>query len=155
MLYTQILKKHLTRCQPHKTLLFFKLSSYGISKTITKWIQDFLTARKFRVRFNISHSAWSDVTSGIPQVSVLGPILFLLFINDLIECCIQYSKIYLFVDDAKLFRHITQDSDQTELQNGVNALQEWSQKWFLKLNASECMVISFSRNVEKATLIIF
>ena len=98
------------------------LSSYGISKTIIKWIQDFLTARKFRVRVNISHSAWSDVTSGIPKGSVLGSILFLLFINDLTECCIQYSEIYLFADDAKLFRHITKDSDETELQNGVNAL---------------------------------
>jgi len=71
-----------------------------------------------------------------------------MFINDLIKCCIQYSEIYLFADDAKLFRHITQDSDKTELQNCVNALQEWTQKWFLKLNASKCMVISFGRNVE-------
>jgi len=52
---------------PHNRLIL-KLSSYGISKTIIKWIQDFLTARKFRVRVNISHSAWSDVTSGIPRV---------------------------------------------------------------------------------------
>ena len=76
-------------------------------------------------------------------------ILFLLFINDLIECCIPHSDIYLFADDAKLFRHIIQDSDKTTLQKGVNALQEWTQEWFLKLNASKCMVMSFGRNVEK------
>jgi len=82
--------------------------------------------------------------------SVLGPISFLLFINDLIECCIPYSEIYLFADDAKLFRHITQDSDKTALQKGVNALQEWTQEWFLKFNASKCMVMSFGKNVEKS-----
>ena len=114
---------------PHNRLIS-KLSSYGINKkTVIKWIQDFQTARKFRVRVNLSHSMRSEVTSGIPQGSVLGP--FLPFINDLIECCIPHSDIYLFADDAKLFRHIIQDSDKTALQKGVNALQEWTQKWFL------------------------
>ena len=102
------------------------------------------------VRVNLSHSGWSDVTSGIPQGSVLGPILFLLFNNDLIECCIPYSEIYLFADEAKLFKHITQDSDKIALQKGVTALQEWTQEWFLKLNASKCMVMSFGRNIEKS-----
>jgi len=60
------------------------------------------------------------------------------------------SDIYLFADDAKLFRHIIQDSDKIALQKGVNALQEWTQEWFLKLNASKCMVMSFGRNVEKS-----
>jgi len=120
---------------PHNRLIS-KLSSYGISKTVIKWIQDFLIARKFRVRVNLSHSMWSEVTSGIPQGSVLGPILFLQFINDLIECCIPHSDIYLFADDAKLFIHIIQDSDKTALQKGVNALQKWTQEWFLKFNAS-------------------
>ena len=122
----------------------------ALARLVIKWIQDFLTARTFRVRVNLSHSMWSEVTSGIPQDSVLGPILFLLFINDLIECCITHSDIYLFADDAKLFRHIIQDSDKTALQKGVNALQEWTQEWFLKLNASKCMVMSFGRNVEKS-----
>ena len=61
---------------------------------------------------------------------------------------LPYSEIYLFADDATLFRHITQDSDKTALQKGVNALLEWSQERFLKVNASNCMVMSFGRNVE-------
>ena len=70
-------------------------------------------------------------------------------INDLIECYIQYSEIYLFADDAKLFRHITQDSDKTELQNGVNALKEWTQEWFLKLNASKSWLYPLAEMLKK------
>jgi len=88
--------------------LISKIYSYGINEIVINWIRDFLTARKFRVKVNLSKSPWNLVTSGIPQGSVLGPILFLLFINDLVESCDARSETYLFADDAKLFRHIKQ-----------------------------------------------
>ena len=85
---------------PHKRLLF-KLCSYGINGNIINWIKDFLAGRKYRVKVNGSYSSLAHVTSGIPQGSVLGPLLFLIYINDLIDCCEPFSGIYLFADDAK------------------------------------------------------
>jgi len=118
------------------------------SNLVINWIQDFITSRRYSLRVNLSYSLWSWVTSGIPQVSVLGPILFLLFINDLIERCAMYSEIYLFADDAKLFKHILSVNDQEKLQDGVDELYKWTTEWLLNLNISKCKVISFGRNVD-------
>ena len=92
---------------------------------------------------------WNWVTSGIPQGSVLGPLLFFIFINDLIESCAAYCEIYLFADDAKLFKHIFSESDHQSLHNGVNALYERTLRWLLKLNISKCKITAFGRNIKK------
>jgi len=67
----------------------------------------------------------------------------------LIERCATYSEIYLFADDAKLFKHILCESDQEMLQEGVDELYKWTIEWLLNLNISKCKVISFGRNVDK------
>jgi len=75
-------------------------------------------------------------------------VLFLIFINDLVQCCEPYCEIYLFADDAKLFRHILRDS-VCFLQLGSDSLKQWSDNWLLKLNISKCKTVSYGRHVDK------
>ena len=117
--------------------LLSKLRSYGICDIIIDWIGDFLQARKFRVRVRLGCSDWSYVISGIPQGSVLGPLLFLIYINDLILLCQTHSDIYAF-------------ADCDTLQGGITALHNWTKDWLLKLNVNKCKVVSFGRNVNNS-----
>lgn len=106
---------------PHKRLLN-KLSSYGISDQTCKWVRNFLNERK-RVQLNGSFSKWHDVTSGIPQGSVLGPVLFVIFINDLHFVPLEVnSEVYMFADDTKLYKEIESQSDEEILQVDINKL---------------------------------
>jgi len=133
---------------PHKRLIS-KLYSYRLYDNIIDWICDFLIARKYRVKVNCSYFDWDDVTSGIPQGSMLGPLLFVIDINDLIDTCSTYSEVYVFADDAKFFRHILSATDSSNLQYAVDALQKWSRKWLLNLNIKKCHVVCYGRRTEK------
>ncbi len=131
---------------PHQRLLK-KLSGYGIRGKVLEWIKAFLANRRQRVLVNGSASQWCPVLSGIPQGSVLGPMLFVAFINDLPECV--HSMVQMFADDTKLFRIIKNISDSTELQEDLTNLQEWSDKWQLRFNAAKCKVMHIGRQNEK------
>ena len=126
---------------PHLRLLN-KLRSYGISNQTCLWIQNFLSDRKQRVQLNGSYSKWHKVTSGIPQGSVLGPILFVLFINDL-PLHVK-SDVYMFADDTKLYREIVYQSDIEMVQSDINNLFKWSEKWLLRFHPDKCKVVSIS-----------
>ena len=116
---------------PHKRLLS-KLKSYGIQGKILRWIKSFLSNRSQKVVVKGVLSDSLPVLSGVPQGSVLGPVLFLIFINDLLEGIKSLGK--LFADDSKIFRKITSEQDRIILQEDLIKLQEWSSKWLLQFN---------------------
>ena len=123
---------------PHQRLLL-KLKHYGVRGNILSWIEDFLSARTQEVIIEGSKSSPSPATSGVPQGTVLSPLLFLAYINDMPECV--NSDIKLFADDSMLYRRIRNDADCHQLQEDLDKLQEWEQKWQMGFNADKCEVI--------------
>ena len=115
-----------------------KLDYYGIRGTTLKWIQDFIIGRTQQVLLDGIHSSTCDVDSGVPQGTVLGPLLFLIFINDLHEYVTSNAR--LFADDCLLYRVIN-NNDQHQLQNDLQQLEIWEKKWQMQLNADKCFTI--------------
>ena len=128
---------------PHAGLLG-KLEHYGIDSKILLWITNFLNNRKQRVVVDGSFSNFADVESGVPQGTVLGPLLFLLHINDLPSCV--NSKVRLFADDCLLYREIKNNQDQIDMQRDLDALVDWGSTWGLKFNAKKCNIMRVSRS---------
>jgi hypothetical protein len=131
---------------PHIRLIE-KIKAHGIKGKLLIWITNFLNNRRQRVQIENSFSSWLPVTSGIPQGSVLGPILFLLFINDLPD--LVNSEVKLFADDTKIFRKIESDLDICLLQEDINNLLKWSATWQLPFNIDKCKVLHFNKNNPK------
>ena len=127
---------------PHKRLLQ-KLDGYGIKWVLLKWLENFLTKRQQRVVINGNVSNWTEVLSGIPQGSILGPILFIIYINDLPGVVGSVCK--LFVDDCKLYSSIASEADQKELQKDTERLCKWSKDWLLGFNIGKCKVVSYGK----------
>ena len=111
---------------PHERLLH-KLEYYGIRETYLEWIKQFLIGRTQQVAIENKFSDSTPVISGVPQGSVLGPLLFLLFINDL-PCSID-SVAKLYGDDVLMYRSINDPNDHHALQNDLNKLAHWSTVW--------------------------
>ena len=112
--------------------LFIKLAAYGIRGKLLDWIKSFLTNRHQKVVLNGASSEWSRVYSGVPQGSVLGPLLFNIYVNDIPS--VVNSETLMFADDTKIFRKIQSQSDFLQFQQDISNLLAWSVKWQLKFN---------------------
>ena len=120
---------------PHQRLIL-KLKSHGMGNSIINWIEQWLTVRRQRVVFDGEVSSWKSVLSGVPQGSVLGPILFLVYINDLEEGVT--GNILKFADDSKLFTKTKEIGDKKNLQDDIDKLVKWSEKWQMLFNFGKC-----------------
>ena len=127
----------------HKRLLI-KLERIGITGDLLQWIRSFLRDRTQCVNVEGVLSGWKDVMSGVPQGSVIGPILFVIFINGMPE---EVLKILykLFADDCKLYRAVTANG-ANDLQQDMGNLEAWSAKWQLPFNATKCKVLHCGAN---------
>lgn len=137
--------------------LIDKMSKYGIRNNILNWVASFLDQRTQRVAIRGTASQPFAVTSGVPQGSVLGPILFLIFINDLpLEVILHVS---LFADDSKLFTKIVSEYNKgrdnhngTEaLQRDLNTVKEWACRWKLEFNVDKCKIMHLGKTNSKHT----
>ena len=130
---------------PIKRLLC-KLNGYGVRGKVNKWIEEFLSNRRMRVCVRGEKSEWTNVTSGVPQGSVLGPTLFLIFVNDIPEAV--QCMIKMFADDTKLYQRIDSDNDGDILQQDIDSeiMDDWSEKWLLKFNVEKCKRMHLGNN---------
>ena len=120
---------------PHQRPIL-KLKSHGMGNSIINWIEQWLTDRKQRVVVDGEVSSWKSVLSGVPKGSVLGPILLLVYINDLEEGVT--GSILKFADDTKLFRKTKEIGDNFFLQDDIDKLVKWSEKWQMLFNFGKC-----------------
>ena len=127
---------------PHNRLLG-KLESYGIKGNILQWIKAFLVGRTQEVLVNCVKSKCAPVASGIPQGSVLGPVLFVIYINDILDSI--DSNGLMFADDTKIFRLISSKEDSEKLQNDIKRLEKWSSIWELEFNSEKCHVLTLGK----------
>lgn len=134
---------------PHERLLY-KAMYYGVRGSTLQWIRDFLSGRNQRVIVDGKSSNNAPVQSGVPQGSVLGPLMFLLFINDLPEY-VHQSNVRLFADDCVLYRNICNNTDTIKLQEDLNSLLQWETDWQMEFHPSKCQLLRVTNKRKPVT----
>lgn len=133
----------------HKGLLF-KIQNLGITGNLFTWIKSYLSTRKQKVIINGKESSVLEINAGVPQGSILGPLFFIIFINDIvtnISCTIK-----LFADDTSIYIIIDQNnshSASSELNSDLRLIHEWSNKWLVKFNPNKTESLLISRKTNQ------
>ena len=125
---------------------------HGVTDKLSKWFEDFLSLRKQRVTIGEASSKWTNVLSGVPQWSVLGPNLFVLYINDPPDIIDNFSK--LCADESKIISVIKGEMNIDKIQNDLFTVGEWCKTWGIRLNVEKCKVMHFGKSNPKAVYIM-
>ena len=135
---------------PHRRLMG-KFRAHSIDGNVLRWVENWLTGRRQRTVLNGETSDWGDVGSGVPQGSVLGPLAFVIFINDIDFFIILLITIMnKFADDTKLGNVIVDQSDIDNLQKCLDDLVEWAEVWGMEFNVDKCKVMHIGRTNPRA-----
>ena len=121
-------------------LLLHKLEKYGIKGNIYAWISDFLKGRTSSVIVNSCHSQSFNITSSVPQESILGPLMYIICANDIAEL-FTFAKVKMYADDLTIYAVINNENDRIAFQKELDKLQLWCSTWGLIINYYKCKVI--------------
>ena len=128
--------------------LLLKLEHLGIRNSLLKWIESFLVGRKQKVLVEGKASAPKPVLSGVPQGTVLGPLFFLIYINDISKGLSPGTKLKLFADDSLLYRTIKSPADSAILQKDLDKLQLWENKWKMEFHPGKCQLLNITNKTK-------
>jgi len=123
--------------------LLMKIANLGVDSRVVVWIREFLLGRTQKVRVGVQLSEEVRVTSGVPQRSILGPLLFLAYVNDIWRN--TESTITLFADDCVIYRKMINNEDMEKLQKDLDRLGEWAAENAMKISPSKSMAVRFTR----------
>ena len=135
-------------------MLVKKLKAHGITGRTLTWIENWLDNRKQRTVLNGAESEWAEVESGVPQGSVLGPICFLIYINDIDDCAEEITILNKFADDTKLGHLVDRAEDVDTLQRCLHKLQDWALRWGMSFNVQKCKVMHLGRHNNRAQYVM-
>ena len=131
---------------PHEISLY-ELKNVGIRGRVLMWLTSFLSNRRQRVSMLNGASSWRWVKSGVPQGSILGPQLFLIYVNDMPDVVSSTAK--LFAEDTKVYKEIKEVFDDCfSLQKDLNKLAAWSRIWLPRFNETKCVVLKVKLSLE-------
>ena len=120
----------------------------GFGGNSLRWISEFLCGRTQYVRVQNEASSPQNVVSGIPQGTVLGPLMFLLYVNDMGDV-LKHLDLVLYADDSKIFKSVVNDNDFNDMTSDISNFEKWVSDWQLKVNSEKCELLPIGNNNKK------